>query len=73
MISLKYRQTCSTQYMYTCTCQLPASLSLSPSLHVLETLSDPARSTSDSWDTTILEVSCRTSAPVRSKGACTTL
>ena len=52
---------------------LPASLNLSPSLQVLETLSDPARSTSDNCDTTILELSWRTSAPVGSKGACTTL
>ena len=38
---------------------LPASLNLSPALFVLDVLSDPARSTNESWETTVLVLSCR--------------
>ena len=38
---------------------LPASLSLSPALLVREVLSDPAKSTSESWDMVILDLSCK--------------
>ena len=36
---------------------LPASLNLSPALFVLDVLSDPARSTNESWETTVLVLS----------------
>ena len=38
---------------------LPASLNLSPALFVLDVLSEPARSTSESWETVALDLSCR--------------
>ena len=38
---------------------LPASLSLSPTLFVLDVLSDPARSTNESWEEIILVLSYR--------------
>ena len=38
---------------------LPASLNLSPALFVLDVLSDPARSTNESWETTVLVLSYR--------------
>ena len=37
---------------------LPASLSLSPALLVLDVRSEPARSTNESWEIVILVLSC---------------
>ena len=45
-VSMHVRSTMSEALM------LPASLSRSPALLVRDVLSDPARSTSESWDTT---------------------
>ena len=36
---------------------LPASLSLSPALLVLDVLSEPAKSTNESWEINILDLS----------------